>query len=765
MPTNPFFPPTEPRSGLEALRWLIFEHPLFEKFEQTLGKKQALLWYLRIYIWVMLFSLSVYLAGAMLNIALELPLHFPSPTPSTLHPEIIAIFDEFPDFFSRYVAFIQVTLGRLAGALAIGLAIGGGIVHLTEKMVPGFIMGPVIGLIIGLAAGFSEGLAQLLTAGLIGGILIGVTVVGHKIVHTLATLITTCSAILVSTAIGILFGGHPIVAAITAINLSTATGFLLGSFRLVFYPWHAIKSFIRLDFQHNPYLYDHLWLPIWGATRKLTAQAAQDLNTAQNFIEFLLIYRPLQRNLAQHLIHAVKATEWRQQVLKLETLTPPQLVAEQNALHPSQTWLEALEKTRKQLTSALTQSSISLKTQEFQHFVAQLRELRQQTLLESPGWGHYYRPVLDDWLAAANVEVQNIMRNAQQIEPIVRNPYRPGEILNPDNDRALFLGRMDLKEQLARQILTSPQMPMLLLYGQRRVGKSSLLKFLPELMGSGFMLVYQDCQDARVSGISEWLEDLRRLIEITLKLPESHWEAPINWLTAWVQMQGFLEQQMQAKDYRLILALDEYEALHNYLHTDPVAGSRLLGALRSFSQHQSQVVFLFTGAKLFYELHDPDWSHYFVQAVSFQVDYLKQSDAIKLITEPVPALHYPPEIPAQMFELTQGHPALLQLLCRQLVDIANRDQKRQMTSADLDEALNQTISRGNVPIGVFWSEFCAKPEVKQTVWDLLRGNPPSHKPSLNDLEEHGYIVASGNGWKLRVPLFEQWVRKFGAIEL
>jgi AAA+ ATPase superfamily predicted ATPase len=37
-------------------------------------------------------------------------------------------------------------------------------------------------------------------------------------------------------------------------------------------------------------------------------------------------------------------------------------------------------------------------------------------------------------------------------------------------------------------------MPMFLIYGQRRVGKTSLFKFLPEILGSQFKVVYMDLQ-------------------------------------------------------------------------------------------------------------------------------------------------------------------------------------------------------------------------------------------------------------------------------
>jgi hypothetical protein len=559
--------------------------------------------------------------------------------------------------------------------------------------------------------------------------------------------------------------------------VGTIVAFYLSYFRVIFYSVYLYSSIASVLLNRNPFLRDAvIWIPIPTVRKKLAAAASNNPAQGTEFIEFLLEYRPLQRGLAQHLIHAVTAAQWRQTPLDVDRFAAPRLVEPwekppewmniqetPDKLHPSPAWLNALEQLKNQLASARTQSGIALKTQEYRRFTEQLEKFRQQTLLESPRWNHYYLPTLDTWISAAAAELARLQEEMRRVEPISRNLYRPGEMLRPGTDRALFLGRLDLKEQLARQILTSPQMPLFLLHGQRRVGKSSLLNFLPELLGSGFKLVYQDCQDARVSGICAWLADLRRLIEKELKLPESGWQAPADWLAAWADMQEFLGQLMRDRNDRLILAFDEYETLHSYLRADPAAGGRLLGALRSFSQQQNRVVFLFTGAALFSELREPNWSQYFVQALRFTVDYLAQADAVKLITDPVD-LDYPPEVPQRLFALTQGHPALLQLLCRELVDIANRDMKKRMSMADLDEALGHAINQETLAIEVFWSEFCAAPEMKQAVWQITRGETPEHKPSLNRLKEHGYIVQDGAGWKLRVPLFEQWLREFGEMD-
>ncbi|MEI2769750.1 MAG: hypothetical protein V9G98_03095 [Candidatus Competibacter sp.] len=97
-----------------------------------------------------------------------------------------------------------------------------------------------------------------------------------------------------------------------------------------------------------------------------------------------------------------------------------------------------------------------------------------------------------------------------------------------------------------------------------------------------------------------------------------------------------------------------------------------------------------------------------MQTQRFQVDYLDRKAAERLITEPV-KLRYPPAVRERLFDLTQGHPALLQLLCKTLVDIANRNQKADMSMADLDLALQEAIGRETYPMLVFWKQFCATP--------------------------------------------------------
>jgi hypothetical protein len=52
--------------------------------------------------------------------------------------------------------------------------------------------------------------------------------------------------------------------------------------------------------------------------------------------------------------------------------------------------------------------------------------------------------------------------------------------------------------------------------------------------------------------------------------------------------------------------------------------------MRHFSQHQNQVIFLFTGAYSFAELKKSNWIKYFPHSVPIKLDYLSKENTIRL---------------------------------------------------------------------------------------------------------------------------------------
>jgi predicted transcriptional regulator len=53
--------------------------------------------------------------------------------------------------------------------------------------------------------------------------------------------------------------------------------------------------------------------------------------------------------------------------------------------------------------------------------------------------------------------------------------------------------------------------------------------------------------------------------------------------------------------------------------------------------------------------------------------------------------------------------------------------------------------------------------MKTTVRQIINGETPTDKKSLFSLTEHGFVIKEKDQYKMRVPIFEQWVIRFGEV--
>lgn len=90
------------------------------------------------------------------------------------------------------------------------------------------------------------------------------------------------------------------------------------------------------------------------------------------------------------------------------------------------------------------------------------------------------------------------------------NPYIVG---NPIKDQSVFFGRQDVFRDVT-QVLRQPGSNAIVLYGQRRIGKTSvLLQLEKQLAKSGeFTPVYFDLQDKAAKTLAEVLYELSQHI-------------------------------------------------------------------------------------------------------------------------------------------------------------------------------------------------------------------------------------------------------------
>lgn len=64
---------------------------------------------------------------------------------------------------------------------------------------------------------------------------------------------------------------------------------------------------------------------------------------------------------------------------------------------------------------------------------------------------------------------------------------------------------------------------------------------------------------------------------------------------------------------------------------------------------------------------------------------------------------------------------------------------------------------------IFWTQNCNQAIDKEIVWAVIeqRAMPPNARQRLRRLIEYGFILEEGNSYRMRVPIFETWVKRFG----
>lgn len=745
-----------PRNSLQLLKWAIFEPVLLKRYSDSLDRKQAVKEFLNSYLWIALFSLILWVSANLIISIFDLP----SLYPDQFKKDIIEGWQIQSTWFSKFIFFSQRMALSFAGNLALGLAVGliGGLaVELSLGVVGGVAGGLAGGLAVGLAGGVAEWVVGGLVLGLVFGLAFGVA---GGLIGRLAGALAT--GLIAGLAIGLAVGatGNFIM------GLEVMIGMYLSYFRILpFYPVYFLKSLFSNTFADNSYRSDGvIWLPIPGLKSRLVKAAQQEPDNAFKFIDFLMEYRPLQKNLAMHLVHAATAGRWSRHKFSSDIIDKPPIISEDRPkFQPSETWLRKLADVRQELVAVELQSGIGYKIEYFERYLKSLKEFRElNKMMESSRWNHYYTDAITQWLDMAEQELQKLHGIAKTQEPVTRNIYRPGPPLTPENDKAVFFGRDELRQELQYKIMSSPNMPIFLIQGQRRVGKTSLLKFLPEILGPRFKVVFQDVQP--VAGVYDWLKGLQKAFDETMGLTSTPLPEGLehNWIRAWELLLGHLEDSAADEESKIILALDEYEKLQFYFRQRPDAAAQLLDAMRSFSQHQDKIVFLFVGTAFFAELTAPTWSNHFTQAIRLKMDYLSKQETLDLIG--ATDLKYPEDVIEKIYELTVGHPTLVQRICYEMVHIANRGNLRWVTMEDLEKVLKEHIYvMENGVTEVFWLQFCLMPEMRTTVRQIIAGQPPTDLRAAFTLAQHGFTVKDVRGLRMRVPIFEEWIKEFGNV--
>jgi hypothetical protein len=289
----------------------------------------------------------------------------------------------------------------------------------------------------------------------------------------------------------------------------------------------------------------------------------------------------------------------------------------------------------------------------------------------------------------------------------IRNPYSPGMPLRQNSQ--VFYGREDLFQFIRDNTGRGDQRNVLILIGQRRTGKTSVLLQLDQHLPDDQFPIFIDCQSLGVSpGMPAFFHDLAWTMAeslgakgLEISVPKSsEWQID----PAGKFQRQFIPavQKLLPNGTKILLVFDEFEAFENLVR-DNILPKTLFTFLRHIMQHREGLGFVFAGTHRLEEMGSDYWSVLFNIALYKHIGYLDDETAERLIRNPVaPNIIYDDLAIDKIMRVTSGHPYFLQLVCYSLVNRANKQRKAYVTISDVNAALNEMLRLGEVHFAYLW---------------------------------------------------------------
>lgn len=277
------------------------------------------------------------------------------------------------------------------------------------------------------------------------------------------------------------------------------------------------------------------------------------------------------------------------------------------------------------------------------------------------------------------------------------NPYIAGA---PIRHEEMFFGRQQLLERILRTLPNNS----LMVYGPRRIGKTSVQYQLQRLLQTRedpdyqFTPVFIDLQGVPeevffAHMIEEVREQLGEEIAATVSAPAdrqkySHREFA-NDLRSVISL---LQNRLAAnKKVRLVFLVDEVDTLNSYSER---TNQRLRAIfMKSFSEN---LVAVLTGSNIRkeWESESSPWYNFFEQV---PMPALSRDEALQLIHAPVKGFFkFAPEAADKIWEVSQGRPFVIQKFCVRLVNLAIERRNRKITAVDV-EAIRHEVMQDTSP--------------------------------------------------------------------
>lgn len=296
----------------------------------------------------------------------------------------------------------------------------------------------------------------------------------------------------------------------------------------------------------------------------------------------------------------------------------------------------------------------------------------------------------------------------------INNPYAHYAKGSTVENEKMFFGRDQLISYMVKSIQSSLSTRSLVIYGQKRAGKSSVLYHLKKRLELPFIPIRFSIGDMVGScSISSFLYRIIQRIESTFDdLAESGYYSieiqrptfgdleknPLLRFQDYMQdLRKAIKKSNQYKNARIMLLIDEFSYLYGEINDGRVQGT----FMKFWKALLEQGYF---GAVLVGQDSMPKfikkYPNEFQVAESHRLSYLADEDARSLIEKPIlipetGESRYKGDAVKRLIQLTAGNPYYIQIFCNQLVIYMNQKKAIYVTDADIEQVKNELISGHN----------------------------------------------------------------------
>lgn len=362
----------------------------------------------------------------------------------------------------------------------------------------------------------------------------------------------------------------------------------------------------------------------------------------------------------------------------------------------------------------------------------------------------------------------------------VRNPYISGSPVIGKR----FVGREDIMRKLEETWVMAEQLESVVLFGHRRMGKTSILRNVSTALGSRVKLAYVNLQGLGNNLAEILIEisyEISEVLEISSPNDDDFFKLPYPTFRRYL---GKIEKQLDQN--KLIIALDEFETIEHLINEGKIDPG-FMQFLRTSIQQSPNIAFVLAGLHTLDEMTADYFQPFFASVIPIQVGFMTKGSTAVILANPEDgdfSLDYQRETIDEIYNLTHGQPYLVNLIGFQLVSRYNQQvfeqgysRDPQFTLSDLNAVIHYVLEQGRYYFTGVWKQATQGEPGQQEILCTLAPYPTgldretlsqitnldlkALDAALTCLEKHDVVIEQNGKFRIIVELFRRWVERVG----